>query len=192
MTMTVTTLQRHRLTVDDYHKMGAVGILSEEDRVEMIEGEVIDMAPIGSAHAACVRYLLHAFAPQLANAAILDVQNPLQLDDHSEPQPDLMLLKPKPDFYLRAHPQAKDALLLVEVAETSAAYDQEVKIPLYARHQIPEIWLFDIRAQRLNIFLDPSAEGYKKILRPSREEPVAPSLLPGIIINWADALCGPL
>jgi Uma2 family endonuclease len=191
MTMTITP-QKHRLTVDDYHKMGAIGILSEEDRVEMIEGEVIDMAPIGSAHAACVRYLLHAFAPQLANAATLDIQNPLQLDEHSEPQPDLMLLKPRPDFYLRAHPQAKDVLLLVEVAESSVAYDREVKIPLYARHQLPEIWLFDLRAQRLDIFLDPSPEGYKKILCPSREERVTPSLLPGIIISWADALCGPL
>lgn len=185
--MTV-TLPRHRLTVADYHKMGEIGILSEDDRVEMIEGEIIDMAPIGSAHAACVRYLLHSFAPHLGEAAMLDIQNPLRLSDYSEPQPDLMLLKPRSDFYRRVHPQVQDVLLLVEVAETSVAYDREIKIPLYARHQIPETWLFDLKAQQLEIFLDPSSEGYKKILRPGRGERVAPGLLPGAIINWAEAL----
>ncbi len=184
------TPQRHRLTVRDYHKMGEVGILSEDDSVEIISGEMIDRALIGSAHAACVRYLLHFLAPQLGNTALLDIQNPLQLDDYSEPQPDVMLLKPRLDFYLPAHPQAKDVLLLVEVAESSLAYDREVKIPLYARHQIPEVWLFDLRAQRLEIFQDPSPEGYKKILRPERKEQVSPSLLPDVVVNWAQALSG--
>lgn len=183
-------LQRHRLTVNDYHKMGEAGILSEDDRVEIISGEMIDMAPIGSAHAACIRHLLYFFAPQLKDNAILDIQNPLQLDDYSEPQPDLMLLKPTLDFYLSAHPQARDVLLLIEIAESSLAYDREVKILLYASHQIPEVWLFDLKAQRLETFQNPSPEGYKKILRPGRKEQVSPGLLANIVIDWAEALGG--
>lgn len=99
-----------------------------------------------------------------------------------------MLLKPTPDFYLSAHPQARDVLLLIEVAESSLTYDREVRIPLYASYQISEVWLFDLKARRLEIFLDPSPEGYKKILRPGRKEQISPSLLPNIVNHWAEAL----
>jgi len=122
-------LVRHRFTVEEYHRMGQAGILSEDDRVELIEGEIVEMAPVGSRHAACVKRLNALLSRRAGGRALVSVQDPIRLGEHSEPQPDLALLKPREDFYAAAHPGPEDVLLVIEVAETSLEYDREVKLP---------------------------------------------------------------
>ncbi len=135
--MTARLLKR-LFTIEEYHKMAQAGILTEDDRAELIEGEIVEMAPIGSRHAACVARLT-ALLSRVQDRAILWVQNPIRLGEHSEPQPDVALLSLRPDFYAQAHPGPQDVLLLVEVAETSPGDDREVKLFLYARAAISEV-----------------------------------------------------
>jgi Uma2 family endonuclease len=154
-------LQRHRLSVDEYHRMAHAGILPEDSRVELINGEIIDMAPIGSRHAAAVKQLTRILARAVGDTAIVSVQDPIHLDLHTEPQPDLALLLPREDFYKTAHPRASDVLLIIEVADTSLRYDREIKIPLYAQHGIPEVWLVDLLSNRIRLFREGTEEGYR-------------------------------
>jgi len=147
--------ERHHLSIDDYHKMAEVGILAPDVNVELIEGEIIDMAPIGSQHAGMVAYLIDLLTHQLAKKAIINVQNPIILGTQSEPQPDLLILKPRKDFYRQAHPKPDDVFLLIEISDTTLQYDREIKIPLYATYNIPEIWLVNIKEQRLEIYRTP-------------------------------------
>jgi Uma2 family endonuclease len=181
-----TDIQRHLLTVDDYHRMGEAGILGEDDRVELIEGELIDMAPIGSDHAGKVIQLNALLSVLLAGRALLSPQNPIRLGEYSEPQPDMTILRLRDDFYRTAHPQPEDVLLLIEVADTTILYDRNVKIPLYARHGIPEVWLIDLQKKYVEIYRQPSSDGYRQILRPAKDERIALSLLPDATILIAD------
>lgn len=153
---------RRRFTVAEYHRMGASGILSEDDRVELIEGEIVEMAPIGSRHQACVDRLTELFSIQLAQRAVIRVQGPIRLSEHSEPQPDLALLRRRPDFYAASHPGPQDILLVVEVADTSADYDREVKLLLYGRYGIPEVWLVDLASECVDVCREPSMGGYQR------------------------------
>jgi Uma2 family endonuclease len=168
-------LTRHRYTVDEYHRMGQAGVLSQDARVELIEGEIIDMTPIGSRHAATVKRLSHALMQAVGNTAIVSVQDPVVLDDRSEPQPDLALLNPRDDFYAGAHPTAMDVLLIIEVADASLLYDREVKLPLYARHRIPEVWLVDLENNMLLIHREPQDERYTEI---TQSDSLADVILP--------------
>jgi Uma2 family endonuclease len=154
-------IARHRLSVDDYHRMAESGILGPDDRVELLEGEILDMSPIGSLHAALVRVLARWLGSIAGDRAIVAVQDPIRLDDASEPQPDIAILKARPDCYASAHPGPEDVLLVVEVAETSLGYDLGVKVPLYARHGIPEVWVVDAVGRIAHRFLDPGAAGYR-------------------------------
>lgn len=156
-------LTRHRLTVADYDRMGEASIFAPEARVELIDGEVIDMAPIGSKHASAVKRLNALLVAALGQRAIVSVQDPLRLGDLSEPEPDLMLLKPRADFYADAHPTAGDVLLLIEVADASARYDREIKLPLYARHGVAEVWIVDLEARLVRFFRTPVGEGYADV-----------------------------
>lgn len=151
-------LQRHRLTTSDVAQMLAAGILKEDDRIELIEGELIEMAPIGSLHAGTVDQLLQRLSAHCSEQAIVRVQNPVALADRSEPQPDVVLLRPRADHYKSAHPGPEDVLLLIEVADASLSYDRDVKIPLYARHGIREVWLVDLIAKRLLVHRQPRQE----------------------------------
>lgn len=153
---------RHRLTTADYHKMGAAGIFGPADRVELIEGGIIDMAPIGSAHAGVVALLNNLLVPAVTGKAIVNVQNPIVLGDHSEPQPDLTVLKPRPDFYRDSHPTPTDLILLIEVAETSLDFDRQIKLPLYARYSVPEVWLVDLQQKALTIHRAPLGGAYQE------------------------------
>lgn len=135
---------RWQFTADDYERMITAGILAEDDRVELIDGEVIAMSPTGPPHAAIVNRLNALLNRRFAGAAIVSVQNPIRLNDYSEPQPDLAVLRPRDDFYAQSHPTASDILLLVEVADTSLAYDRTEKLPRYAQESIPEVWLVDL------------------------------------------------
>ena len=165
-------LLRRKFTVKQYHQMAEAGILTEDDRVELIRGEIVEMTPSGRRHAACVDRLNEMFILRLAQATIVRVQNPVELDDNSEPQPDLVLLRRRADFYEAGHPQAEDILLLVEVADTTVETDRDVKILLYANSGIAEVWLVDINAQCLEVYRQPSEKGYQIIQKYYRGQTV--------------------
>ena len=183
-----TQVARRLFTVEEYHRMGEVGILGEDDRVELVEGEIVQMSPIGSRHATCVRRLNHLFGRHLLGRAIIDVQNPIRLSQHSEPQPDVSLLKPRADFYASGHPGPEDVLLVVEVVESSGAYDREVKVPLYARAGIPEVWVVDLAEGRVEVYRKPSAEGYREVRQLGRGERLAPEALPQLELGVEEVL----
>ena len=143
-------IHRHRYTVEDYYRMVEVGILAPDARVELIEGEVIEMPPIGAPHAAVVTDLQNLLIGAVGGDAIVRVQNPVRLGLHDEPQPDIALVKPPASKYRRRHPAAADVLLLIEVVDTSLRYDREVKLPLYGRKGIPETWLLDLVRRELH------------------------------------------
>jgi Uma2 family endonuclease len=150
---------RHLISVDAFHRMGETGILGPRDRVELIDGEIIDMSPIGVLHAAIVARLASHFSQRLGPIGVVWCQNPLRLDDISEPEPDIAILRPRADFYMTAHPGAADVLLVIEVADTSLAYDLGTKVPLYARHGIPEVWVIDAATRHTRVFRRPVGNG---------------------------------
>ncbi|RME65390.1 MAG: Uma2 family endonuclease [Caldilineae bacterium] len=153
-------LARRLFTTTEYEQMVAAGLLGEDDRVELLDGEIVQMSPIGSRHAACVNRLTRLLTRVVGQKAIVSVQNPVRLDDYSEPEPDLAVLVYREDFYAEAHPTPQDVLLLIEVVDTSAEQDRSVKLPLYARAGIPETWLVDLEAGVVDAYRTPSAEGY--------------------------------
>jgi len=159
--MNDTLLATHRFTTTDWYRMATTGMLLPEARTELIEGTVIDMPPIGTEHSGCVDWLASYFFAHLTNRAIVRTQNPLHLNEFSEPQPDLLILKLRTDFYRHAHPQANDVLLLIEVADTSIRYDKQVKIPLYARHGIIETWLVNLTEAHVEIYREPHDNQYR-------------------------------
>ncbi|MEG3862060.1 Uma2 family endonuclease, partial [Microcoleus sp. herbarium12] len=169
---------RRLFTVQEYHLMGEAGILNEDDRVELIEGEIIQMAAIGTRHATCVRRLIRQFRQLPEESAILDVQNPIQLTERTEPQPDLVLLQPRADYYETAHPIASEVLLLVEVSDSTVDFDREVKVPNYARSGIQEVWLWDLEVNCLEVYREPTANGYTSMQKFERGEMVAPLAFP--------------
>jgi Uma2 family endonuclease len=158
--------------------MVQAGVLTEDDRVELIEGEILEVSPIGSRHAACVARLTALFSSLLRDAAIVWVQNPVQLNERSEPQPDLALLRTRQDYYATGHPSATDVYLLIEVAETSVEYDREVKVPLYARAGVAETWLVDLTSQQILVYTDPGQAGYSLMRALGRGEAARPTALP--------------
>ena len=168
-----------RFTVEDYHRLAEAGILGEDDRVELIEGDLVMSSPISSRHAACVKRLNALFSTALQGRAIVGVQDPLRLGEHSEPEPDLMLLRPREDFYRDAHPGPEDVYLVIEVSETSLAYDREVKLPLYARFGVPEVWLVNLVEDRLEVYRTPHGGSYthKAVYTQGR---VAPQAFPDL------------
>lgn len=181
-------LLRRRFTAEEYHRMARAGVFSEDDRVELIEGEIIEMTPIGSRHAACVRRLDHLFTSRLGQQVTVSVQNPLHLGPHSEPQPDLALLRQRTDFYAEAHPGPDDVLLVIEVAETSAEYDRTVKIPLYARAGIPTVWVVELSTEQIEVYTEPSPEGYRAVRRFQRGQAIPFEAFPGVGVTVAAIL----
>jgi Uma2 family endonuclease len=182
----IASLPRHRLTVEDFHRMVEAGILGEDVRVELIEGELIDMPPVGSKHAGTVTRLSRMLTLAVSGKAIVYAQNPVVFRQYSEPQPDIALLKPRADDYTGALPVSEDVLLLVEVAESSLSYDREVKVPLYAHYGIPELWLIDLQHERVEIYREPGTGGYRTTVRPENSECISPSLLPGVSVCLPD------
>jgi Uma2 family endonuclease len=167
----------YRFTVDEYHRMGEAGILGPDDRVELIDGEIVMMTPIGSRHAACVDRCTHFFTRLVGTDAIVRVQNPIQLDDYSAPEPDVSLLRPREDFYAGAHPLPRDVLLVVEVADTSIGYDREVKLPLYGSMGIPEVWIVDLGRRCIDAYRGPLAGGYAERRTHRADEKLRPAAL---------------
>jgi Uma2 family endonuclease len=178
-----------RFDVYECHQMADAGILKECDRVELIEGEIVERPPIGSRHAACVDRLNRLFTTRLGEAAIVRVQNPVRLSQYSEPEPDVAILRWREDFYATAHPGPAGVLLIVEVADTSVGYDRRAKAPMYARSGIAEVWQVDLEHDRIEVMQKPSAQGYQ-IVRPYvRGERLTPQALPQLELA-VDAILG--
>ena len=183
-------MERRLFSVEEYHRMVEVGILRSEDRIELIGGELVTKAPIGQWHASRVGRLNALFQEAGGREVLVWVQCPISLPPRSEPQPDIALLKPRADFYASALPIAEDVLLIVEVADTSLAYDRDIKLNLYARHGIPEFWILDREHRALEIHREPGAKGYRITLRPDASESIAPAAVPGLVINVGDLFVG--
>ena len=177
-----------RFTVGAYHRMAEVGILGEDERVELIDGAIVEMTPIGSRHAGCVRWLAHRFTSSLGDRAIVSVRNPIQLSELSEPQPDLALLKPRADFYRDSHPESPDVLLVVEVIESSMAYDR-AKLSLYAAAGITEVWLVDLPRGTVERYRRPSATGYEETTSFTGPDQFGPAAFPDLLTS-AQAVMG--
>jgi Uma2 family endonuclease len=156
------TITRRRFTVDEYDRMIEAGILSENERVELIDGEIVEMAAVGGRHAACVRDLNEWFLPRLIGRAIVDIQNPVRLRPRSEPEPDFMILRWYADRYHDRLPGPEDVLLIIEVSDSSLPYDRETKLPLYAAAGIPEVWIVDLQRRRVLVHRQPDGDLYRE------------------------------
>jgi len=168
--------------------MGEGGVFAPEARLELIEGEILEMAPIGSPHAGTVRILNRLLIRAAGDDAIVSVQSPLVVGERSVPEPDLALMKPRADSYTRSHPSAPDVLLVIEVVDTMLAFDLGTKIPLYARAGVVEAWVVDLQERVVRVFRDPSASGYRTSFAVTGAAKVSASALPRVEIAVATLL----
>lgn len=185
---TTRDVTRLRFTREQYHRMGEVGIIGPDDRVELLDGEVVVMSPIGPLHGAAVAYLNREFVRLAGDEALLFPQNPVALSEWSEPQPDLMLLRPRDDFYQTGHARPEDVLLLVEVADTSASRDRGVKLRLYAEAGIAEYWVVDLGRREIIVYQDPRDGEYRETRHCAATEAVAPAALPNCPVRLVGLL----
>jgi Uma2 family endonuclease len=172
--------RRRRFTTAEYHAMAEAGILAEDERVELIAGEIVRMMPIGSQHAGCVRELNRQLTRGLGDGALIAVQDPIVLNDASEPEPDIAVLRFREDNYRSLHPKPADVLLLIEVADTSADYDRNVKLPLYAQAGVPEAWLVRLRDACIEVHRNPAATGYQEMRTLHSGDRVSPLSFPDL------------
>jgi Uma2 family endonuclease len=179
---------RHRFTVDEYHKMAEVGLLTEDDRVELIDGEVIDMAPIGELHFGHVNRFNGVFGRLFSDRAVVHIQNPVRLGLHREPQPDVVLLKPRDDYYASKMPTPDDVLLLVEIADSSLDYDRNTKVPLYAEAGIVEYWIVNLVDDLILVYRDPGPAGYGVLRVLRRGDTIRPLSFSEVEIAVSDIL----
>jgi Uma2 family endonuclease len=179
---------KHRFSVREYYRMAETGVLRSDARVELLDGQITDMSPIGPFHGGVTKFLTEFFVVVAKGRWTISVQDPVRLDDHSEPEPDLMLLKPAADFYRNRHPLPDDVFLLVEIADTSLARDQEEKLPAYARAGIAEVWIVDLNEQTIEIYRQPHFAGYgeKAILREG--DKASPQSFPDAVVDVAELL----
>ena len=156
---TIASPRERTFTVSEYHGLAHHGILKENDRVELLDGRIYEMNPIGSRHAQCVRRLTELLVLKVAPRALVSIQNPVRLDDRSEPEPDVALLEPK-EVYGSRHPRPDDVLLLIEVADTTLHFDRDIKALLYARAGVRELWVLALEEERVHVYRRPGANGY--------------------------------
>jgi hypothetical protein len=179
---------KKRFTVDEYYQMAKAGILGPGDRVELIEGEIIEMSPIGDRHATRVLRAIDFLSRAFAGRALVNVQNPLQLSDYTEPQPDLVVLKLRADYYSSKKIRAEDALLVIEVSDTTIRYDRNIKLPLYAAAGIPEVWIEDLESGQLLVYRNPVNKIYSTRLNFRRGESISLLAFPDITFIVEDLL----
>ena len=172
------------LTTQQYHLMHEAGVFPQGDRLELINGEIKTMSPIGRKHVACIIRLVKLFEKKLGDRFMISAQNSVRLNNHSEPQPDIAILKWRDDFYIEALPTPDDILLIIEVADSTIAYDREIKAPLYAAAGIPEMWLFDVNKKAIEGYSQPSANGYKLIRRYDESDTLSMLAFPDVTFNW--------
>ena len=182
-------LAKRYFSVTEYYRMAEAGILTEADRVELIEGEIIKMSPIGSLHAACVKRLNRLLQRQCGDAVVVSVQDPVRLSDFSEPEPDIALLRARADLYAQSHPTPADVLLIIEVADTTVLSDRNVKVPLYARAGIPEVWLIDLQQDVIEIYAQAVGDVYQVQRQARRTEQLTAETLPQLTLA-VDAVIG--
>ena len=179
---------QHRFNVSEYYRMAETGVLAYDARVELLDGQIIDMSPIGPFHGKVTKFLIRFFESAAKNRWITTVTDPVHLDDHSEPQPDVMLLKPSSDFYGNEHPRPQDVLLLVEISDTSLEKDQEIKLPAYARAGIAEVWIINLNDQSIEVHRQPHLAGYAvKTILPLGDT-ASPQLFPDVKLDVAELL----
>lgn len=181
-------LEPRRFNVSEYYKMAKAGILKPDDRVELIEGEIIKMSAIGSPHASRVTRLVRLLSRALGDTVVLSPQNPVRLDNFSEPVPDIALLKLRDDYYATRHPTPTDTLLLIEVADSSLLKDRNIKLPLYARAGIPELWLANLPKEMIEVYSDPLHGKYRKCRKFKRGEVVKSPTVKGLTLKVNEIL----
>jgi Uma2 family endonuclease len=182
-------LAKHWISAEEYERMGEAGIFGPGERLELIEGDIFEMSPIGSPHAACVKYLNRLLNELFGRDLIVGTQDPIRLDDFSEPQPDLTLLRWRADFYRGAHPTPADVLLVVEVADTTVVTDRTIKVPLYARAGVAEAWVVNVPEERVEIYSDPADGAYRLTSQHARGETARSPTLAGLAVS-VDELFG--
>ena len=181
-------LTEHRFKVQEYYRMAETGVLRPDARVELLEGRIIDRSPIGPLHGGLVNRLIRIYTQLSQGRWQASAQNPLRLDDHSEPEPDFQLLKPSPDDYTNRHPQPDEVFLLVEVSDSTLAYDREEKLPAYGRAGVAEVWIVNLLEGTLEVYRDPHFTGYgsQTVLRPGDQ--AAPHAFPDAVVEVAELL----
>jgi Uma2 family endonuclease len=172
------------LTTDQYHLMHEAGVFQDGDRLELVNGEIQTMSPIGRKHVACIIRLVKLFEKKLGDRVMVSAQNSVRLNNHAEPQPDIAILKWRDDFYHEALPTPDDILLIIEVADSSIDYDRHVKAPLYAAATIPEMWLFDVNQKIIEGYSQPSPNGYKLLRRYDEGDNLSILAFPDVNFNW--------
>ena len=177
---------RRLFTREEYHRIGEVGILKPTDRVELIRGEIVEMSPIGRRHYAFVNNLAQLLIVRLAGRAIVAVQGPIVLADDTEPEPDVAIIRRRPVPYKEREAHAEDALLLIEVAESSLAYDRSTKRRLYAAAGIPECWVVDCAAESVEVHRTPDAGGYREVSHLAGAASVSPLAFPDVSVTLAE------
>ncbi len=182
---------RRKFTVAEYHRMVEVGILHPDDHVELLEGDVVQMSPKGGEHSACVSRLNDLLTERLRRKAIVRVQDPVHLDDMSEPEPDIAIVHLRTDFYAKGHPQPPEIHLLIEVADSSLVYDRRRKIPQYAAAGVLESWLANIPERVLEVYRKPGPAGYEESLRLRSGDSVAPLAFPDCTVGVDEVLGTP-
>ena len=175
-------------SVDDYYHLADVGILHEDDRVELIDGDIVVMTPISGPHASSVKALNREFALKVGDRAIVSVQDPVRLNDNTEPQPDIALLRYRDDLYATGHPTPGDIFLLVEVAESSVRYDRNDKLPRYAQADVPEVWIANLPNDSVERYSNPIDGEYRDLCRFRRGDRISPALLPDVEVRVDDIL----
>lgn len=179
---------KHRFNVNEYYRMGETGVLPPDARVELLDGEIFDMSPIGPFHGGVTNHLTQLFAAAAKGRWMVSAGTPVRLDDFSEPQPDIMLVKPSADFYRKAHPRPADVYLLIEVADTSLMRDVTEKLPVYGRSGVAEVWIVNLNDESIEVYRQPQFTGYgsKTVLSPG--DLARPQAFPDVAIDVADLL----
>lgn len=188
MNTAIAPVRKHLTDIHEWQKLGEANIFPPNSRIELIEGEILEMAPIGFNHSGHLKRIIKLFSTLAQDAAIISAQDPLQLGDLSEPEPDFMLLKPVDDFYTSRHPDANDVILLIEVAESSLPYDQNQKLRLYAMHGVPEYWLLNLNDSCLEVYREPHGETYAQKSTLRAGDSVTLTQLPDLTIQVSSIL----
>lgn len=181
------SVQRRRFTVEEYHRMAEVGILNESDRVELIDGEIVEMEPTSLRHSLCVALLTERLTYAIDDRAYLWPMNPVRFSRDSEPQPDIVFIRGPLTRYTE-HPAPEDVLFLVEVSDVSYHFDRDVKLELYARAGVPEVWIVDLRRDVVEVFREPSAAGYAATHCIERGHKVSPLAFSDVVLAVDDVL----
>jgi Uma2 family endonuclease len=187
-TATSLGLAKHLITADEYERMGRAGVFGDSARLELLAGEIFEMSPIGSPHAACVKFLSQLLITTFAGKAIVGVQDPVRLDDFSEPQPDLALLRWREDFYRASHPTPADVLLLIEVADTTVETDRRHKLPLYARAGVVEVWIVNLPGACVEVYAEPREGAYQRERVFARGETARSDSVADLVVPVAELL----